>query len=154
MPLPVHHFPRGRSRAGMTLIEILAVIAVIIVLFSLLMGLSGSASTRGDIARVRKDFAVIEGLLDEEKIKTGRYPEVGRLDGLIQSARARQEDPWGGRYAANYRPSANRMSYQLASTGPNGKPGKAFVDDDLNGTIDDASELGLDDDILSNARND
>ncbi len=151
MKHPLHSQALAR-RAGMTLIEILAVLAVIIILFTILMGLTGSAAVKGDKAQVAKDLAVLEAVIEEDRIERGVYPSQSQLVGIFANVEHRRYDPWGADYFAHYILAPNKQSYVIGSPGPDGKVGKAFEDDDLVNGVDDLGEFGLYDDILSTAR--
>ena len=151
MKRPLHSLARVPS-AGMTLIEILAVLAVVIILFSLLMGLTGSASVKGDKSLVAKDLSVLESVIEEDRVTRGRYIPSDQVSKLFTKSDARLVDPWGAEYLKHYIVATNRLSYVIGSPGPDGKVGKAFVDDDQLNGVDDIGEFGLYDDILNTAR--
>jgi type II secretory pathway pseudopilin PulG len=140
----------------MTLIEILAVISVIIILFTIIMGLTGSAALKADKAKVAKELAAITSVLEEDRITRGRYALKTSADfgDLWKNIDIRLQDPWGANYLDFYIVATNRLSYVIGSPGPDGKVGKAFTDDDKLNGMDDIGELGLHDDILHTSRKD
>ena len=113
---------------------------------------NGATSVKGDKAQVAKDLALLESIIEEDRIERGVYPSRAQLDTIFDNVEFRRFDPWGADYFAHYILSPNKQAYVLGSPGPDGKVGKAFVDDDLVNGIDDLGEFGLYDDILSTAR--
>ena len=73
--------PTGRARtvAAFTLIELLVVIAIIGILAALLIPLSGIATTKMRIARVRAELNNYVNSIETYKLETGEYPQDNSL---------------------------------------------------------------------------
>ena len=59
---------------GVTLVEILAVVSIIIILVGLVIGIRKSATKKADESRLRVELAAIELALEKYKAKYGNYP--------------------------------------------------------------------------------
>ncbi|WP_414664388.1 prepilin-type N-terminal cleavage/methylation domain-containing protein [Horticoccus sp. 23ND18S-11] len=83
--LPAHvrcscHLPRVRRQsggAGFTLLELLTVIAVIAILFTLSVGAIRGVKQRAAIARARAEIAALTQALENYKRHYGDYPQTG-----------------------------------------------------------------------------
>lgn len=133
-----------------TLIELLTVVAIIAILASMVIGVSGYASRKADISKARADMEKIKNGLEEYRITYGKYPE-GDSNILIQALwidpqkdpRVNRpflvmkgwdnpdtaytiEDPWTHPYCyydglnANAQHNKSRFGYDLWSLGPDG----------------------------------
>jgi general secretion pathway protein G len=118
---------RGRfsRRHAFTLVEILVVVAIIGILASIVLKISGFASGKSDRARALSDMERIKMALEEYKIKEGRYYTGGAnaTDAAFSNAVGpfvrngfRITDPWGRNYM--YQPVRDQ-GFRLWSTGPN-----------------------------------
>jgi prepilin-type N-terminal cleavage/methylation domain-containing protein len=72
--LPVRRF---RCTPGFTLVELLTVIAIIAILFSLTFGLVRGSKQRASIARAKADLSAIAQALEAYKRHYGDYPQTG-----------------------------------------------------------------------------
>lgn len=75
----------SRSDEAFTLIELLAVIGIIAVLFGLWLGVGRWASERGRIAHANAELASLGASLESYKREYGDYPRTGNSDILLQS---------------------------------------------------------------------
>lgn len=116
----------GRQSTGFTLIELMAVIAIIGILAGIILGISGYVSRKADFSRVQGDLERIKIALEEYKVDHGKYVPAGSpLSGLTNYVSdLRFSDPWTRAY--NYTFIGNSQ-FRLWSTGPDG----------VNGTADD-----------------
>lgn len=73
------------SRRGFTLLELLAVIAIIAILSGIVIGVGRRASESGKIARAKAELATIGAALEAYKRSYGDYP---RTDDEVQLLRA------------------------------------------------------------------
>lgn len=74
--------PPSRRRlggGGFTLLELLAVIAIIAVLTSVVIGVGRRASESGKIARAKAELAVLSAALESYKRQYGDYPQTGAV---------------------------------------------------------------------------
>lgn len=116
-----------KGKRGFTLVEILAVIAVIGVLVGLVIGLAGLTGGETDRAVAQADMQVIRDALGEYRIRNRVYPAAvgGRVpDAVLRNhaadwfRRTEGKDPWGVHYHY-YRESD--LAYHLWSSGPSGR---------------------------------
>jgi len=158
---------RTTPQSGFTLIEILAVVAIIIIVAGLVLGISGVVTVKMDTAKAQKELVQIARHLDMYRDAFGTYPdeskrsdneldknELAILANWIRTAHPDDRtsysnlptdvgtpirDPWGTPYKY-FRQS--QFSYRLVSFGPDGKPGianKSPVSKDSWGLGDDVS---------------
>jgi len=66
-----------RRRTGMTLLELLAVVTIIVLLAGLVLGLAGYAQRRGGRSRARAEISILENAIEEYRTDTGGYPTSG-----------------------------------------------------------------------------
>ncbi len=114
------------ARAGFTLVELLAVIAIIGMLAGIVFGIAGYASKKSDRAKALTDLERIKMALEEYRIENGSYYDGGgasSTDAAFSNAVARYvnggirtADPWGREYRYAL---AGGQGYRLWSTGPN-----------------------------------
>jgi len=137
---------RASNEAGLTLIEMIVVLAIIALIAALIVP---NVIGRPDQARVtvaRTDLRTIASALKIYRLDNGDYPSTEQsLAALVHrptsapvpanwSAQGYLEqvpvDPWGRPYS--YRsPAANGAGFQITSLGKDGKPGGDGVDQDL-----------------------
>jgi general secretion pathway protein G len=119
------------SRAGFTLVELMAVILVIAVLAGLVLGISGLATRKAADGRARTDLQVLRNALEEYRIDYGSYPgadddvfqteadwenEAPELTNLAENVTF--VDPWGNVYRYE---KQSRFAFDLYSLGPFGE---------------------------------
>lgn len=137
---------RANNEAGLTLIEMIVVLAIIALIAALIVP---NVIGRPDQARVtvaRTDLRTIASALKIYRLDNGDYPSTEQgLAALVHrpasapvpanwSAQGYLEqvpvDPWGRSYS--YRsPATNGAGFQITSLGKDGKPGGDGVDQDL-----------------------
>ena len=88
--------PRGANltRAAFTLLELLAVLAIILVLAGTIFSAGYHASLTGRSARNRVELTVLEGALEHYRLAYGDYPRTEDPSRLLQSLLGRY-DPAG-----------------------------------------------------------
>lgn len=69
--------PPRRATGGFTLLELLAVIAIIAVLTSIVIGVGRRASETGKTARAKAELAALSAALEAYKRQHGDYPQTG-----------------------------------------------------------------------------
>ncbi len=114
-----------KSKSGFTLVELLAVMAVIGVLAGMVLGISGYASRRADESRAMADIERIKDILEDYRIRTGRYPpnaasmrdEVRNSNLSFFHETNQLRDPWNRNY--EYRLEGRYIIY-VYSVGPSG----------------------------------
>ncbi len=135
---------RGADVLGFTMVELLAAIAIIIILSGLGIGAARYASHRADHSQARSDMERIAQALERYRVDHGAYPkrdpnesdptnwsnlaaeneweppfdamaDAGYMSGLPKN------DPWGGAGGQSYQyRRLSRFSFQLRSLGPDG----------------------------------
>ena len=134
------------TRRGFTLVELLAVVAIIAIVAGIVIGISGYASKKADRGRALSDLERIKLGLEEFRVNKGRYfipkslneievtdTSVNGSDGNITFWNAvtnyvvgyhaannpggvRNLDPWGNAYMYS---NISKYAYRLYSRGPN-----------------------------------
>lgn len=118
---------RSRGARGMTLIEIMVVVAILgliagVVAFNM-QGTMGSAQ----VDKARLDINGFEQGLDIYKLKKGRYPnsseglQVLYNEGILKGALPK--DPWGKDYIYLFPGQKNPRGFDIMSYGPDGSQG-------------------------------
>jgi general secretion pathway protein G len=139
-------FAVPRGEAGLTLIEMIVVLAIIALIAALIVP---NVIGRPDQARVtiaRTDERTIAAALKIYRLDNGDYPTTEQgLAALVHrptsapvpanwSAKGYLEqvptDPWGRAYAYTS-PAANGAGFEIVSLGKDGKPGGDEVDQDI-----------------------
>jgi len=134
------------SEAGLTLIEMIVVLAIIALIAALIVP---NVIGRPDQARVtvaRTDLRTISSALKIYRLDNGDYPSTEQgLAALVHRPTSAPvpanwspqgyleqvpTDPWGRAYAYQS-PAANGSGFQITSLGKDGKPGGDGVDQDL-----------------------
>lgn len=80
----------GPRRAAFTLLELLAVMAIISVLVGLVLGLGRRAVEAGKVARARAELAALSAALDAYQHTYGDYPQTDDEARLLQSLLGRR----------------------------------------------------------------
>lgn len=78
------------KRAAFTLLELLAVIALVAILASLVLGVGRRASTAGKTARAKAELAALAAALEGYKRTYGDYPRTDDAAHLLQSLLGRR----------------------------------------------------------------
>jgi len=112
-----------KAKRGFTMVEMLAVIAVLGILMGIVVGLAGQAGRRSDRAKAQTDLQMIRTALEEYRHRNGEYPEPRYFARTLNDyaydwyRRTLNRDPWGNTY--NYFRTAP-LEYHLWSKGPSG----------------------------------
>ena len=122
-------------RSAFTLIELLLVLVILGILAAVIVPKFAGKSEMARKTAAKHDISTINGALDAFNVETGRYPtsEEG-LGGLIHNPGNLKNwngpylkegtslnDPWGNPYVYRYPGTQNANSYDLFSTGQDGK---------------------------------
>lgn len=112
-------------RSGFTLVELLAVMAVIGVLAGMVLGISGYASRRADESKAMADIERIKDVLEAHRIDTGAYPSqdqfrdrIRERDRTFYDETDGLKDPWGRDYQYS---REGRFRIYVYSFGPTGQ---------------------------------
>lgn len=139
-------FTPGRGEAGLTLIEMIVVLAIIALIAALIVP---NIIGRPDQARVtlaQTDQRTIAAALKMYRLDNGDYPSTAQglaalahrptagaipanwsANGYLEDV---PSDPWGRPYIY-HAPAANGAGYEIISLGKDGKPGGEGLDRDL-----------------------
>ena len=126
---------KGTARRGMTLIEILVVVAILGMLATAVTVavLNQFEDAKGE--RARMDIAAITQGLSAYYIKMGKYPTTGDgLSSLVNPPKGSPllselpSDPWDNEYSYTYPGTRNANSFDIWSSGKDGQSG---TDDDV-----------------------
>ncbi len=111
--------PAAKARSGITLIELLIVVALVATLGGLLLGGGRHAVESGRCSRARAELAAWAAALEDYRASHGDYP--GSLD-LLQRESATLVDPWAHPYRYAYKSQSpwTNPGYVLFSAGPDG----------------------------------
>ncbi len=126
------------TQSGMTLIEILIVVAILASLMGMLASKVMSSKDEADIKIARMGMQQLKTSLDRFSLSIGRYPTSSEgLDALVKNPGGMKGwagpyadpkaivDPWKVPYSYN---AISRREFTITSAGPDGKEG---TDDDL-----------------------
>jgi len=129
-----------RLSRAFTLVEMLLVVTIIGILAALVIPKIAGTGERARITAAQADInGGIKSTLDRYEIENGFYPK-SLQDLIVQPGNAKNwrgpyfdpprlpVDPWGNPYIYYYPRKRNHTSYDLLSTGPDGKEG---TDDDI-----------------------
>jgi general secretion pathway protein G len=127
----------SRLRRAFTLVEILLVLTIIAILAALVIPKMVGRSEQARNTAAHADLSSIKTALDAFEVDNGFYPK-GMQDLIVQPSNAKNwhgpylekipSDPWGNNYLYYYPGKHNSSSYDLSSTGPDGREG---TDDDI-----------------------
>lgn len=129
------------ARRGFTLVELLAVVAIIAILAGIIIGISGYAGKKSDRARAIADMERLKTAMEEYRMEKGRYFNAsGDVTVITDGGQAfsnalglyvtglRMTDPWGRPYRyANSSPYV----FRIWSKGPQDDP---VTSDDIEST--------------------
>ncbi len=134
------HSALRAGRRGFTLVEMLLVVSIIGILAALVIPKIAGTGERARITAAQADInGGIKSTLDRYEVENGFYPRTLQ-DLLVQPSNAKNwrgpyfdparlpVDPWGNPYIYYYPGKHNQGSYDLLSTGADGKEG---TDDDI-----------------------
>lgn len=127
--------PTSCPRSGFTLVEILVVIAVIAVMMSLVVGLSGTANASALDARAKTEIANLMIEIEAHKISEGTFPAdwaafntwyttkyAGTAYTITDGDPSGPIDPWGNSYLYTFDTNTPFVFY-IGSFGPDGVVG-------------------------------
>ena len=106
----------GGGRTAFTLVEMLAVLAIVCLLAVLVLGITSHVQRAAREARARTDLELIRTALEESKLKYGSYPAdltSGDVTHWLPTGFT-FKDPWG----AGYQYASRTNAYSLYSMGP------------------------------------
>jgi general secretion pathway protein G len=122
--------PGVGTRSGFTLLELLAVMAIIAILIGLASGGYQLARRSARDGQARAELELLRSAVEEYRIEYGAYPAFdGSYSGMVLSLSSEQQllmqdaargvlpsvDPWGNEYLYA---SSNRFLFSIRSTGP------------------------------------
>ncbi len=118
----------ARSAArGMTLIEIMVVVAILGLIATVVAVSVGGAFDSAKVDKARLDIKGFESGLDLYKLKKGKYPSTAEGLGVLYSEGMLKgslpKDPWDKDYVYIAPGQKNPKSYDITSYGPDGNPG-------------------------------
>jgi general secretion pathway protein G len=140
MKMQLMHSPNSRRVRGMTLIELIVVIALIATVVAVVGGKIIANKKRAEASLARTQLNSLAAQVDQYQSDVGSYPEAleqlvaapGNADGWLGPyAKATDfKDPWHN--PIDYRrPGDDEAPYKLTSLGADGKPGGDGVDKDI-----------------------
>ena len=132
-----HH--KFRTTQGFTLVELLLVLGILATLAAIVYPSLAGRSEQGKVGAAKLQISNIEEALDLYETENGNFPK--NLNALQEQPgdapnwkgpylkKGIPLDPWGNAYIYEYPGKHNANSFDLLSTGPDGRPG---TDDDIN----------------------
>ena len=140
MKMQATHSPNSRRVRGMTLIELIVVIALIATVVAVVGGKIIANKKRAEASLARTQLNSLAAQVDQYQSDVGAYPEAleqlvtapGNADGWLGPyAKATDfKDPWHNPIEYR-RPGDDEAPYKLVSLGADGKPGGDGVDKDI-----------------------
>jgi general secretion pathway protein G len=136
------------GRAAFTLVELLATMAVIVVLASLILGTMGYVNRKGAQSRAVSEVAALSAAIDSYNLDFGQYPKVNELfaeltgQGTVNDSKVYFEprgsiatdlkkgpflDPWGAPYKYQSPGVRNVGFFDLWAEPPDAKDEKDWV---------------------------
>ncbi|MCC5844795.1 MAG: type II secretion system protein GspG [Verrucomicrobia bacterium] len=130
-----------KNKQGMTLMELMVVIAIIMILMGIVVGISGGAQRGAAEAKARAEIGSMALELESYRADKGSYPTIdqGGLSELVRWYRSERYvgvewdltdlngqtpiDPWGRDYY--YAPQSSGLFFRLGSRGPDGRFGSS-----------------------------
>lgn len=98
----------ARTEAGVTLVEMLIVLAIITLLASLVIGMATHIDNQSKGKSLQNTFAVLESALEEYREYTGRFPYAANPDPDLNS-----ESLYG---ALNFIPTSRKILEQISNS--------------------------------------
>lgn len=137
-----NQLPNSASANGaFTLIELLLVLVILAVLAAVVVPKFTSRSQQARMTAAKTDISNLETALDAFQVDTGRFPTSDEGLGVLVQAppnaqdwrgpyikRGIPNDPWGHPYVYRFPGTHNADSYDLFSTGADGREGNDDVD--------------------------
>lgn len=132
---------RSLVRPGFTLVEVLLVLIILVVIFSIVTPRLFGTKEKADIDAARVQIGAMKSAFDLYRLHTNRYPT--KLEDLWQEPSDAElqskwngpylneeisKDPWGNPYQYAAEGKRNTDMYDFWSNGPDGKSG---TDDDI-----------------------
>jgi general secretion pathway protein G len=134
------HPPTSRRVRGMTLIELIVVIALIATVVAVVGGKIIANKKRAEASLARTQLNALAAQVDQYQSDVGAYPEAlqqlvvapGNADGWLgpYAKETDFKDPWHNPIEYR-RPGDDEAPYKLTSLGADGKPGGDGVDKDI-----------------------
>ena len=138
---PATRHPRRRRHAAFTLIELLLVLVILGVLALVVVPKFAGRSEEARKTAAQTDISMLEGQIDIFEQDCGRFPSNEEALGALVTQppnapkwkgpyikRGVPKDPWGNPYVYRYPGTHNPNSYDLYSTGPDGREGNDDID--------------------------
>ena len=143
-------FPRRASdlyktrKHGFTLIEIMVVVIVLAILAASIIPQFVGTKQEARISKVKTDIALLEGALERFFLNMDRYPTNSEgLRVLVETpqdgenkwrgpyVKTVRPDPWGNEYAYRFPGLHDPRTFDIYSTGADGKDGGEDVNADI-----------------------
>jgi prepilin-type N-terminal cleavage/methylation domain-containing protein len=136
-----------KLKQGFSLVDLLAVMAVISILLAIVIGVAGAVQGGALEAKAKAEIADLMNELEKYNADEGEYPEnwsdfdtwyrnryPNTAYTLTEGSPSNPVDPWGRDYDYELR---TPFAYRIGSFGPNGQDNNGDVDDitNLNGAL-------------------
>ena len=125
------------SARGFTLIEILLVLTLLGIVFSIVGGKVFSSFGKGKVKAAQLQIKQVEGALDRYRLDCGSYPTTD------QGLKSLVEAPTGGKICKDYDPEGYMGGSKKTPTDPWGNEFKYTCDNGLNYVITSMGEDGV-----------